>query len=266
MPRGPTPAGSRERRGTALGALELPLLVQQPPQVDVRLRMARGQLERSPVGVARILGRCDLEMNAHLVPRVGVELGFGAAGRLRGAPDDRPRALGQLGDVEVEQPLAALRIPPLAARARHDARPLGDDRHPGEGAALGKIVRELLQDPLHARGRDPGADQLARGPQHDDVLEAERELPRRPPRGRQEPRAHVRMDATDRDAEELRDLPRGVSRGYRHAPRLCSIDPPPWAGARTQVAPRPPRAWDPCDPARGRTPSRRRAPCPRGSP
>src|SRR5947209_2694769 len=101
---------------------------QQPPQVHPRVGMMRIELERPPVGIARVLRRAHFQLEPEVEPLLGVEIVLHAPGGGRLAARQRGRALGQARHVEVEYQLPRIRIPGEGAVAGYHAVSLSRDR------------------------------------------------------------------------------------------------------------------------------------------
>ncbi len=219
-----------------LGAAALVREVEQAAEVDVGLGQIRVQLQGALVGLARPLGRPELELAAGVVPvrrrERGLEPG-GATARLlrerrrdlrdpsrpgarrRGRTGDDPGArgagglLGALGDlagVEVEQHLAGVGPPAAAAVGGHDLLAVGVDRDAGDRHVGGELLAQRGPDAPDLAHRHARFEQAARGAEQQQVLEAERERADRAALRGQEPGASQGAQPRLGDLEDARGV------------------------------------------------------------
>src|SRR5258706_2491815 len=215
--RGGAVVGARLQRAAVVlgGARGLAGLVEQPPEVHVRLRVLRIQLQRALIRGARRRRVRLLEIAAALVHSICVQ---------RGGPLARQRcdSPGQLRGAEVEEDLPVLGAPLARAVADHDPISFGADVHVAQRPSLGKLGAQLAQHRPDPPPGDARAQKALRGAEKHQILEAEPQLAARAARGVEEVQAHVRPQLPHREAEHPGDLARPVA-GHRAEVRTAGL-------------------------------------------
>jgi hypothetical protein len=178
----------------ALRAGEAPVLVQEAPQIDVRIQKRRIGGDGALVRVDRGIGLRSLERQSAF-ERFGC---IARRGRAR-ALDHAQCACGGIA-LEVEHVLAGIRPPAACPLPDDHAAAHRADRQPGKRHGLGEAAAKLAHrfgDPPPGNVR---SDQCLRGAQHDQVLEREPPCPARTPCGRDESGSDQRPDRAARQA------------------------------------------------------------------
>ena len=197
-----------QRAPVELGcAPRLARLVQQPAEIDQRLRVAVIELERALVRCARRRGIGLFQIASALVETVRVE----GVGRLAREWGDAAR---QLGGAEIEEHLPVLGAPAARAVADDDAVALGADVHASERPPFGELIAQLAKGRLHSPRRNARRHQPLCRAQQDEILKREAQLAARAACRAEKARAHPAAHLRDREAEHGGDLAGAVAQHW----------------------------------------------------